>query len=231
MMAIIIWCLVLMIEGIHSHAIFNNGGNPFDGGPQYQCERAKVESGSLCYDVVNYNVPIPIAKLSKIIETAIYDNLQQAVVEECMDIYRKVLCLHRFPRCQRNPSNNKLSVLLHNATYTAALVQTCPSYVNRIFTDPTVVALTEDCFPLLAFPDLELKMCSLNPDSQLSTWMLEYVKAVDRTLSQESGYLFFIPVCGKKYAFHKCNFIGRCSSEGRVKFFHSYESCKNITAW
>ena len=92
-------------------------------------------------------------------------------------------------------------------------------------------ALTEDCFPLLAFPEFELKMCPLNPDSQLSTWMLEYVKAVDRTLSQESGYLFFIPVCGKNYAFHKCNFIGQCSSEGRVKFVNSYESCKNITTW
>ena len=231
MMTIITWCLALMIEGIHSHAIITVGGNPFDGGPQNQCESAKVVNGSICSDVVNYDVPTPIARLSKIIETVVYDSLQEGVVERCRDSYRKVLCLHRFPRCESNRFYKRLSVILHEGTYTAALKQNCGPYANRIFLSERYFLLTEDCYPYLAFPSFRLMRCWLNANNRVSPWMLEYLKAVDRTIAQESGILYSVPVCGEKYAIHKCNFIGRCISEGHVEFDNSYEGCRNVTAW
>ena len=230
MMAIIIWCLALMIEGIHSHAILNVGENPFDGGPQNQCESAPVVNGSICNDVVNYDVPTPIARLTKIIETAVNDNLR-GVNERCRDSYRKVLCLHRFPRCQSHPKKNVLSVTLNEGTYTNALTQKCRIYANRIFINARVITLSDDCFSLLEFSSFKLKTCPLNFIGKFSPWMLEYLKAVDLTLTQESGILYTMPICGRKYAFYKCNFIGRCTSGGRVEFINSYESCRNVTAW
>ena len=230
MMAIIIWCLALMIEGIHSHSILNVGENPFDGGPQNQCESAPVVAGSICSDVVNYDVPTPIARLTKIIDTFISDNLK-GVVARCREIYRKVLCLHRFPRCELHPTHNRLSVTLYESNYTAALTQNCGIYANRVFLHARVYALSVDCFSLLQFSSFELMACPLNPNSRFSPWMLDYLKGVDRTLTQESGVLYFIPVCGGKYAFYKCNVIGRCISGGRVDFVNSFESCRNVTGW
>ena len=229
-MEFIVWSLVLLIEGIHSHAIINAAKNPFDGGPVFRCERAKVSNRSFCGDVVNYNVPTPIARLSTIIETNVHDSIQ-GVAERCKENYRRVLCLHRFPRCRLNTFSHRLSVILNERTFTATLSQNCPHYTNRIFLNATEIVLTDDCYSLLEYTSFEFMRCQVNSHFRLSPWMLEYMKAVDRTITQEAGFLYSLRVCGEKYAFHKCNFIGRCTSGGRVEFVNNYESCRNIVTW
>ena len=197
----------------------------------FRCESVKVVKRSFCGDVVNYKVPTPIARLSNIIETLVNDSLLEGVVERCRDNYRRVLCLHRFPRCRFNRFSNRLSVILNEGTFTATLTQNCPLYANRIFLNAKEITLNDDCYSLSKYSSFEFTRCRVNPDMRLSPWMLEYLKAVDRTITQETGLLYHLRGCGDKYAFHRCNFIGRCTIEGHVEFINSYESCRNTTTW
>ena len=133
--------------------------------------------------------------------------------------------------CVVPPFNNRLSVTLNERTYTVELTQNCGLYANKNFLNERVFSLSDDCFPLSVFSSFEHMGCQLNADIRLSPWMLEYLKAVDRTTTQKSRILYSIPVCGEKYALHQCNIIGQCTSEGHVESVNSCESCRNVTAW
>ena len=225
--------LVLLIEGsTNSHSIVSTSVDPFDGGLLSSCEKPSFKRDSICSDVVNYTVPTPITRLVAVIESSVSQSLDEIFLnedlEECKDRYRKVICRHRFPKCIAKAGSSNKEVII-NEHYTEEL---CGDVAERVSNVQKRYTLDETCSPISELAaDFNFRRCSVNEENLVTPWMLEYLKAVDLTLSHESAALYSIPGCGKRFAFHKCNFIGRCSSEGRVEFINSYDSCRSATNW
>ena len=224
--------ILLFIEEVFSGAIIPTSVNPSDGGHLSSCELPAFEQGSVCSDVVDYSVPTSITRLIKVIENSVLQSLDEIFLnedlEECKDSYRKVICRHRFPKCIAKAGSSSKEVII-NEHYTEEL---CGDIAERVSNVQKRYTLDETCSSISELAaDFNFRRCSVNEENLVTPWMLEYLKAVDLTLSHESAALYSIPGCGKRFAFHKCNFIGRCSSEGRVEFINSYESCRSATDW
>ena len=206
---------------------------PFDGGPLSSCERPLLRPDSICRDVVNYSVPTSIARLVAVIENFVLHSLEEISMEngQCKESYRRALCFHRFPRCLLSVCGYN-DVIINGQTYTEELTQNCGNIAERLGRERSIFPLDEICSPISELIDgFNFRRCSVNNESYVTPWMLEYLKDVDLTISYDAETLFSVPTCGNMYSFFRCNFIGRCSSRGRVEFINSYESCRNVTNW
>ena len=232
---VIFGSLHYLIQNGLCHSIVDANVNPFDGGALNSCGRPSFQSGSTCQDVVDYEVPSSIARLVQIIERHISHSVDDLMgkSEECKDSYRKVLCLHRFPACERNGT-----VVLgqQNHNFSAELRERCgEATTRRIRNQETRLSLDETCRPIseLTGNNFTFSRCQVDQNNLATLWMIEYLKVVDQTLGNEVGYLFSdtFADCRGPLASHLCNFIGRCTGQGRIEYVNTYESCSRAINW
>lgn len=228
----VVWILLLLVEVALSHSIISPTTNPFDGGPLSSCEKPTFKADSICSDVVSYSVPTSVARLSTIIESMINNSVME-VSSNCSDSYRKVMCLHRFPRCQWREESSSFEVILNEQTHTPMLIEHCGNdEAGRLSKHEITFTVDDSCSPISELTgDFKFSRCLVNMENLVTRWMMEYLKAVDLTISKEAAFLYDIPDCGHRLVFHRCNFIGKCTGKGSVEFTNSYDDCISATSW
>ncbi len=230
--AVILWTFALVLRKGVCHSVVDPNPNPFDGGPINSCTAPSFSPGSICRDLVNYEVPSSVARLVNIVEDHINNHLEDGVSDECREAYRNTLCLQRFPRCEGNGT-----ILLGEQSRTMSVSSECNTFIQsrtrneeiRLPLDDTCRTIGEQTF------EVSLNRCAVSAGQLMTPWMLEYIQTVDHTVRNENSVLYdpqHSSGCAEPLAFHLCNFIGKCSSDGvRVEYINSYESCSRTINW
>ena len=226
--------VLFFLRRCNSHSIVDANYNPFDGGAVDSCKRPSFLADSICGQVVDYEVPSSIARLVQILEGLIVSNAEDLLSpsDGCKDAYQKILCIQRFPQCK---SNGTVLLGKQNATLFSQLREECADEVVRRVGDQEVsVQRANTCRPVedLVGSDFSFARCHIDLTNPMTLWMVEYLKLVDRTISNEQGIVYTSSGCGAMFSSYICDYIGRCSEDGvNVEYINTYEKCTTVISW
>jgi len=223
--------IVLIFRYCDSHAIVDPNFNPFDGGAINSCRRPSFLAGSICGEVVDYEVPSSIARLVGILEELVASHVDdlESPSDSCKGAYQKILCIQRFPQC-----NSDGTVLLgkQNSTLFSQLQEECTDDIgSRVGAKEVSTQLAGSCNSVNG-SDFSFARCEVDLSNRMTSWMMEYLKLVDRTISREQGIVYTSRGCGGLFSSYICNYIGRCSEDGlNIEYINTYETCTNVIHW
>ena len=212
------------------------GLNYTDLGSRYKCEMPSV---SFCAGVVNYKVPLSIAKQVEFIEsnlmlysTALSDNEQ-----DCFEPSKRALCQQVFPKCDE--AKNKVVFGVDSNCRTELQAGCTSETLQEINVDvvcsPREFELSGFCQPLReqlsgSSSAQILGSCALSlqtiGDLQLSDWMYHHMEVFGAFM-----VLGALPslLCFTNHWWYLC-YYGECSGQ-RVRTIVSREDCSSTMDW